>query len=509
MDVTLNSCMKRLAQVVLLSIASAAHAHTPAPESRLEYLSVDEISHRMARNQLSAVALVQHLQRRIEALDKQGPAINAIIELNPDALAIAESLDQERQRGHVRGPLHGIPVLLKDTIDTSDQMQTSAGSLAMIGQPAAQDAFIVQRLRAAGAVILGKTNLSEWANFRDPTIPDGWSSRGGQTKNPHVLSVTPCGSSSGSGAAVAAGFAPLAVGTETAGSIICPASLNGVVGLKPTVGLLSRSGIVPVSRKVDTPGPMARTVREAALMLNAMTGNDDAEALKKPHFLSSVDYTALLLPNSLVGRRIGYPVKFDTSGAAAQSDPQFSQALEVMLAAGATLIPIEFNDPESQTPAEVDRAFSMAIKRQLPDYLATRTGLEIQSLDDLVQYNENNPGAEGYGQTTLSAARNIDFNERTYNELWQKLQRENAAVIDDLLVTHQLDALVLDVGSPGLNVIPMAGYPGIMMPSGVADDGVPTSVLFFGTRWSEAKLLALAYGYEQASNVRLTPGFKP
>ncbi|MBK5356147.1 amidase [Pseudomonas sp. TH41] len=463
----------------------------------------------MERNQLSAAALVRHLLHRVEALDKLGPAINAIIELNPDALAIAEMLDQERQRGHIRGPLHGIPVLLKDNIDTSDQMQTSAGSLAMVGQPAAQDAFIVQQLRTAGAVILGKTNLSEWANFRDPAIPDGWSSRGGQTKNPHVLSESPLGSSSGSGAAVAAGFAPLAVGTESVGSIIAPASVNGVVGLKPTVGLLSRSGIVPVSHKVDTPGPMARTVREVALLLNAMTGNDDAELIKQPHAISGVDYTALLLPNSLVGRRIGYPVKFDTSDEAAQSDPQFSRALEVMQAAGATLIPVEFNDPESQTPESVDQAFSMGIKRHLPDYLATRTGLAIQSLEDLLQYNENAPCAEGFGQTTLSAASNIDFDERTYNELWQTIQRENAAVIDDLVVTHQLDGLVLDVGSPGLNVIPLAGYPGIMMPSGIDDYGLPTSVLFFGTRWSEATLLALAYGYEQASQARRVPAFKP
>lgn len=208
MDVTSKACMTRLASLVLLTVASAALAQTSSAESGLEYLSVDELGKRMERNQLSAVTLVQHLQQRIEQLDKQGPAINAIIELNPEALAIAESLDQERRAGHSRGPLHGIPVLLKDNIDTSDPMQTSAGSLAMVGQPAAQDAYIVRQLRAAGAVILGKTNLSEWANFRDPAIADGWSSRGGQTKNPHVLSETPCGSSSGSGAAVAAGFAP-------------------------------------------------------------------------------------------------------------------------------------------------------------------------------------------------------------------------------------------------------------------------------------------------------------
>ncbi|MGF0240580.1 amidase family protein [Rhodococcus sp. IEGM1300] len=489
---------------VRLEIAVKAQA----TETRIEYLSVDELTRKMSLNQLTAVALVRHLQHRIKRLDKQGPQINAVIELNPDALNIAKALDKERRNGFVRGPLHGIPVLLKDTIDTSDQMQTSAGSLAMIGKPAAQDAFIVQRLRAAGAIILGKTNLSEWAGFRDPNIPDGWSCRGGLTKNPHVLSVTPLGSSSGSAAAVAAGFTPLAVGTETAGSIVAPASINGVVGLKPTVGLLSRKGIVPVSLYVDTPGPMARTVREAALLLNVMIGSDPAQLDEKPLAINGVDYTALMLPDSLIGRRIGFPAKFDENDEAARIDPQFSQALEVMQAAGAMLIPVEFNDPATQTMEAVDRAFSMSIKWELPKYLATRTGLAIQNLEDLKQYNDSFPGVEGYGQSTLAAACDIEFDEQAYNELWQKIQSENAAVIEDVLVTNQLDALLLDVGSPGLNVIPLAGYPSIMMPSGVDDDGVPTSILFFGARWSEATLLALAYGYEQASEARPVPTFK-
>lgn len=459
----------------------------------------------MQRGQLSAEALVHYLQQRIDRLDKNGPMINAIIELNPEALAIARSLDRERERGHVRGPLHGIPLLLKDNIDSSDQMQTSAGSLAMIGQPAARDAFIVQRLRDAGAIILGKTNLSEWANFRDAALPDGWSGRGGQTRSPHLLSETPCGSSSGSASAVAAGFAPLSVGTETAGSIVCPVSLNGVVGLKPTVGLLSRSGIITVTHYLDTPGPMARTVRDAALLLNAMTGNDAAEPVSKPQALDDVDYTVLLRPGSLVGRRLGYPLKFDLSGDAAQSDPQFSQALEVMQAAGATLIPIELNDPQS---AQVDEALSMGIKRHLPEYLARRTGLAIQSLEDLVRFNQHTPGVEGHGQSLLIAANNLVFDPLIYEQLWQTIQRENAAAIDDVLARHQLDAVVMDVGSPGLDVVPLAGYPSIMVPTGADEDGLLTSVLFFGARWSEASLLALAYGYEQASHARPTPAFR-
>ncbi|VVM48899.1 Glutamyl-tRNA(Gln) amidotransferase subunit A [Pseudomonas fluorescens] len=504
MEVTLNGRMKWLARCVLLLIAGTVHAQTPAPESRLEYLSVDQINQQMDGKQLTAVRLVQHLQHRIAALDKQGPMINAIIELNPDALAMAEAMDRERKAGYIRGPLHGIPVLLKDNIDTSDQMQTSAGSLAMVGTPAAQDAFIVQRLRAAGAVILGKTNLSEWANFRDPGLPSGWSGRGGQTKNPHVLSADPCGSSSGSAAAVAAGFAPLAVGTETAGSIICPASLNGVVGIKPTVGLLSRSGIIPVTHKLDTPGPMARTVREAALLLNAMTGTDPADPIKKPQWLDAVDYTALLRPDALVGQRIGYPAKFDRSGAPMLTDPQFSKALELMQAAGATLIPVELNDPLSE---QVEEAFHMGIKHELPRYLATRTGIPAQTLEDLLLLNT--PNAEGHNQDTLIAASKVVFDEQTYNKLWQKIQIENAAGIDNWLSTHQLDALVSDVESPAMNVVPLAGYPGIMVPSGIAEDGVPTSVFFYGPRWSEARLLGLAYGYEQVSQARRVPAFKP
>ncbi|MGE8067818.1 amidase family protein [Pseudomonas sp. NPDC089569] len=505
MDVTLNGCKTWLARIALLSmVTGAAYGQAPMPETRLEYLSVDQINQRMDQGQLSSVALVRHLLQRIERLDKQGPAINAIIELNPDALDIARSLDQERHGGHVRGPLHGIPVLLKDNIDTSDSMQTSAGSLAMVGQPAAQDAFIVQRLRAAGAIILGKTNLDEWANFRDPAIPAGWSGRGGQTKNPHRLSVMPCGSSAGSGAAVAAGFAPLTVGTETSGSIICPASLNGVVGLKPTVGLLSRSGIIPVTQKLDTPGPMTRTVRDAALLLNAMSGSDPADPLRKPSI--EVDYTALLRPDALVGRRIGFPTKFADSAEGLSSDPQFSQALEVMQAIGALLIPVELHDPLS---SRVDEAMWMGIKRDLPRYLATRTALAAPTLEAIVRFNEDTPGDAQYGQGILSVASRIEFDERTYNALWQTIQQENSAVIDDLLNTHRLDALVLDVGSPGLNVVGLAGYPAIMVPSGIDADDVPTSVLFYGPRWSEAKLLAMAYGYEQASQARRVPAFKP
>ncbi|KAB0498951.1 amidase family protein [Pseudomonas vancouverensis] len=502
MDVKLNGCMKRLTgATMLLMVMSMA---TAASETPLEYLNVDEINQQMGRGQLTSVALVQHLLQRIERLDKNGPAINAIIELNPDALLIAQAMDKERKAGHIRGPLHGVPVLLKDNIDTSDQMQTTAGSVAMIGEPAAQDAFIVQRLRSAGAVILGKTNLSEWAAFRDPAIPSGWSGRGGQTKNPHLLNADVCGSSSGSAAAVAAGFAPLSIGTETSGSIICPASMNGVVGVKPTVGLLSRSGLIPVTQKLDTPGPMTRTVRDAALLLNALAGDDPADPIRKPRALTGVDYTALLRTDALVGKRIGYPAKFDHSELPLQDDPQFSQALERMQSAGATLIPVELIDPVSQ---RVEEAFHMGIKRDLPGYLATRTSIPARTLEDLLLLNA--AYGDGHNQDTLLAAGSIDVDEEIYNELWQSIQRENAAAIDRRLATYQLDAIVSDVSSPAMNVVPLAGYPGIMLPSGMDDEGIPTSIFFFGPRWSDARLLALAYGYEQASQERRTPAFKP
>jgi amidase len=473
---------------------------------RLEYLSVDELSQQMACSQLSSVDLVRYLQLRIEALNKKGPELNAILELNPDALAIAEALDQERQQGRTRGPLHGIPVLLKDNIDTGDRMQTSAGSLAMVGQPATQDAFIVQRLRAAGAIILGKTNLSEWANFRDREIPNSWSGRGGLSKNPHVLSESPYGSSSGSAVAVAAGLAPLAVGTETVGSIIAPASVNGVVGFKPTAGLLSRTGIIPITPMIDTPGPMARTVREAALLLNAMTGQDDTDPVRQPRAVPGFDFTQRLRPNALVGKRIGYPARFFTTREAALEAPEFSRALEVMQAAGASLCPVQLIDPHSD---RLEEGLLLGLKRHLSAYLTTRSGIPVQNLDDLVQFNQRSPGAEGYGQALLIKASQIDFDEQTYNEVWQQIKTENAAAINDALVAQGLDAMVMDVGSPGLNVTPLAGYPSVMVPSGIGDDGVPTSVFFFGTRWSDANLLALAYAYEQAADARRIPEFKP
>lgn len=397
-------------------------------------------------------------------------------------------------------------MLLKDNIDTGDRMQTTAGSLAMVGQPAAQDAFIVQKLRAAGAIILGKTNLSEWANFRGNGLPDGWSGRGGQTKNPHLLDGFACGSSTGSAAGVAAGFAPLAVGTETTGSIICPAFANGVVGFKPTVGLLGRTGIIPVTNKLDTPGPMTRTVFDAALLLNAMQGIDPADSASASVPDGEKDYTATLTPDALKGRRIGYPNKFEPGSDASKKDPKFALALETMRAAGAILIPTEIHEPDNG--ARIEQAMFMGFKRELPAYLSSRTGIAIQSVQDLIDFNRNNPGPEGYGQEVIEGLSSIAIDEALYNDLWLSINSENGKAIDDLLAKHNLEALISDIESPAMNIVPLAGYPGIMVPSGIDAEGLPTSVFFYGERWGDARLLALAYSYEQASLAWRTPTFR-
>lgn len=491
----------------LLLTVNLSYADTSGTSAQgLEFASVTQLNEKMARNELTSAGLVQHLLDRISALDQAGPAIKAIIEINPDALSIARTLDSERQSGRIRGPLHGIPVLLKDNLNTDDRMQTTAGSLAMVGQPAAQDAFIVQKLRDAGAIILGKTNLSEWANFRGNGIPDGWSGRGGQTKNPHLLDGFVCGSSSGSAAGVAAGFAPLAVGTETYGSIICPAFANGVVGLKPTVGLLSRTGIIPVTRKLDTPGPMTRTVFDAALLLNAMQGEDSADAVTSTVPNGKTDYTATLTKGALKNRRIGYPKKFQPGSEDLKKDPQFARVLDTMREAGAVLIPTEINDPNDG--ARVEKAMFMGLKGELPVYLASRSGIVAHSVQSLIDFNRENPGSEGYGQEVIEELNNISFDEVAYNDLWLSINRENAKVIDDLLATHNLEALISDIESPAMSVVPLAGYPAIMVPSGVDAEGLPTSVLLYGERWSEARLLAFAYSYEQAAQAWQAPTFR-
>lgn len=508
----MKDCFKKrmtvLAQAILISVTGIAYADDIAATSTavngLEYASVSELTAQMERNELTSVALVKHLQARIEALDKQGPAINAIMELNPQAIEIATALDKEREDGKIRGPLHGIPVLLKDNVDTADTMQTSAGSLAMIGQPAANDAFVVKRLRDAGAVILGKTNMSEWAYVRQMGLPHGWSGRGGQGKNPHVLGGEICGSSSGSAAGVAAGFAPLAIATETNGSITCPASANGVVGVKPTLGLFSRSGIIPITRLQDTPGTMTRTVRDAALMFNALQGVDASDAATGDAPVG-IDYTALLATDALKGKRIGYPVEYTgPNGTVLRPDFQFLMALATLEEQGATLVPLKVRLPN------IDGYFNAlmaGMKHELPEYLASRSGLPIQTLQALIDFNELNPGPEGYGQQMLKEINELDMTHAQATELFAAFTADFKGAIDEQLTEHNLDALVADADGYSQFSAAAAGYPAITLPSGMNGD-LPTSVFFYGPRWSEPKLLALAYSYEQASLERQNPAFK-
>lgn len=475
-----------------------------------EYASVAELTENMDRANFSSVLLVKYLLNRIHALDKNGPVINAIIELNPQALDIAAERDQERRQGTLRGPLHGIPVLIKDNIQTADNMQTSAGSLALVGQPAAQDAFIIQQLREAGAVILGKTNMTELAGFRDPDVPSGWSARGGQTKNPHKLSADPCGSSTGSAAAAAAGFAPLTVGTETNGSIHCPSFMNGVVGLKPSLGLLSRTGMIVVSRNQDTPGPITRTVRDAALLLNAMTGNDSTDTVQRTHAGVPTDYTALLNTAELNGKRIGYPSRYAPGNSETDLDLNFLQALVIMANAGATLIPVEEPSYENSNYMERYQEFLfMDLNREAPGWFSSRQQMPVNSMEAFINFNQHTPGVPEYGQSSVLSFMNTPYNETQYNELWTLLNTRSRQAIDSVLSEHALDALIDSSEGFASTIVPVAGYPGITVPSGIDDHGTLKGLYFYGPRWSEANLLGLAYSYEQATQARLNPAFAP
>lgn len=488
------------AMVILLVAPNIAFA-----TNALEYASADELGKMMSRNELSAVSLVEHLSARIATLDKQGPSLNAIIELNPDAIEIAAVLDKERASGQIRGPLHGIPVLLKDNIDTADKMQTSAGSLAMVGQPAANDAFIVKQLREAGAIVLGKTNMSEWANVRDMTLPHGWSGRGGQSKNPHVLSAGVCGSSAGSAVAVAAGFAPLTIGTETNGSITCPATANGVVGVKPTLGLFSRSGIVPITRLQDTPGTLTRTVMDAALMFNALQGADAADAATSDA-PDGIDYTGLLAKDALNGKRIGYPIAYaGTNGVPLTHSGEFLKAMITLQEQGATLVPLTIRMPDMDGYFD---ALMSGVKHELPQYLVSRTGVAVESLQALIDFNRTNPGHEGYGQTMLEAIQASTTTAQEAAAIIETLRASFQEAIDEQLREYNLDALVSEDDGYSQFSAAVAGYPAITLPSGMKDDGMPTSVFFFGTRWSEPQLLAMAYSYEQESAELKHPAFK-
>ena len=493
----------------------------------LDEITISQLADGMSSGKYSARAIAEKYLARIEAIDRQGPALNSVIEINPDAFEIAEKLDAERKAKGARGPLHGIPILLKDNLDTADKMMTTAGSLALVGSRPSKDSFVVQRLRSAGAVILGKTNLSEWANIRSTHSTSGWSGRGGQTKNPYALDRNPCGSSSGSGAAVSANLCVVAIGTETDGSIVCPANANGVVGIKPTVGLTSRTGIIPISHTQDGAGPLARTVRDAAIVLGAMTGIDGEDAASSSSQGKDLnDYTKFLDPKGLNGARIGVVRKY--FGFSDSVDRLMDGSLSVLKSQGAVLV-----DPvEIETLGKFDESeftvFLYELKANLNKYLE-RLGpsAPVKNLKEVIAFNEKNRDKEMpfFGQDIfVHSEEKGPLSEKEYVDALAKnrlLARTEG--IDAVMDKHKLDALVAPTGSPAWptdlvngdhsgggssNAAAVAGYPNINVPAGNLW-GLPVGLSFFGRAWSEPTLIRLAYAFEQATKARITPKFLP
>ena len=487
--------------------------------------SISEYQEKMTSGELTARQLAELFLERIDSIDRNGPRLNSVLETNPDALTIASTLDEERRAGKVRSPLHGIPILLKDNIDTHDRMQTTAGSLAMEGNIASRDAFIVKQLRKAGAVILGKTNLSEWANFRGKKSISGWSSRGGLTHNPYALDRSACGSSSGSGAAVAANLSAAAVGTETDGSIICPAQTNGIVGIKPTLGLLSRSGIIPIAHSQDTPGPMARTVADAAILLGAMTGVDAQDSATKAsakHRLS--DYTKFLDVNGLKGVRIG--VARNMAGSDTRIIKIFEACIDVMKQLGAIIIdPANVQNFNKFGKTETD-VLHYEFKTDLNKYLA-KANARVKSMADVIKFNEENKERvlQYFGQEhMLIAQEKAGLRDKKYREALAKnlfLTRKNG--IDATMTKYKLDAIIVPSGGPSWMIdlvngdainwdmestspAAVAGYPHITVPAGYIL-GLPVGISFFAKAWQESMLIKLAYAFEQATKIRKPPEF--
>jgi amidase len=499
------------------------------PSFALEELTIDDLQSRMRSGAETSASLVRQYLARIDAIDQRGPAINCVIELNPDAASIAAQLDTERKSGKLRGPLHGIPVLIKDNIDTADRMHTTAGSLALAENVAARDSFVAERLRAAGAVILGKTNLSEWANFRSTHSSSGWSGRGGQTHNPYALDRTPSGSSSGSGSAVAANCCTVAIGTETDGSVTSPAAAAGLVGIKPTVGLVSRAGIIPIAHNQDTAGPMGRTVRDAAILLGALTGADSRDpmtAASAGH--ARTDYTSGLDRDGLRGARIGVARKRFT-GYHVETDRLLTAALDLMKQHGATIVDPADIETAGQADDSEFEVLLYEFKADLNAYLrALSPKVAVHSLADVIAFNAKNAGTElrYFAQEIMEQAQaKGPLTEKKYVDALAKNHRlMRARGIDATLAKHKLDAIVaptqapaalIDLvnGDPGglasfTSPAAVAGYPHITVPMGFAR-GLPVGLSFVGTAWSEPTLLKLAYAFEQAAPARRKPTFAP
>jgi len=524
-----NTLFGGVALATVTSVSESADgAHTQGPAAfELDELTLDELQKGMASGRYNAMTVTRKYLDRIAEIDKHGPGINSIIELNPDALAIAAELDRERQAGRVRGSLHGIPVLIKDNIDTHDRMTTTAGSLALGGSIPPQDSFVAKKLRDAGAVIIGKTNLSEWANFRSTHSSSGWSGRGGQTKNPYVLDRNPCGSSSGTGVAIAANLAAVGVGTETDGSVVCPSNANSLVGIKPTLGLISRAGIVPIAHSQDTAGPMCRTVTDAAILLGALSGVDPRDdATKASAGKSLVDYTKSLDANGLKGARIGVHRKgFGFNDAV---DKLMNDCIDIIKRRGATVIdPADIPTAGKFDDSEME-VLLYEFKADLNEYLRSLgPRAPVKSLKEIIDFNEQYRDREmpWFGQDIMTKAQaKGPLTEKAYRDALAKNHRLSRKEGIDLVIDkHKLDALIAPTGGPAWTTdwvngdhftggysttSAVAGYPHITVPAGYVF-GLPVGLSFFGRAWSEATLIKFAFAFEQATRARRAPQFLP
>ncbi|MBS1509245.1 MAG: amidase [Bacteroidetes bacterium] len=502
---------------------SGEHNGDSKDDFALNEITIASLQDKMQSGEYTSRAITQLYLDRIQQIDKAGPKLNAVIEINPDALSIADAMDKERKAGKIRGPLHGIPVLIKDNIDTADKMQTTAGALALEGNIAKRDAFIVDKLRISGAVLLGKTNLSEWANFRSTSSCSGWSSRGGQTKSPYILDHNPCGSSSGSGVAVAANLCAVAIGTETDGSITCPASVNGVVGIKPTVGLLSRSGIIPISSTQDTAGPLARTVTDAAILLGALTGVDTADPVTaNSSGKAQADYTSFLKADGLKGKNIGIDRKRKSTNQ--HLEQLLDDSIALLKQQGANIIEVDYLHAINELGKYETEILQCEFKDGVNKYLANGN-ISIKTLKDVIAYNiANEEKAMPYfkQEQLENCEKKNGLNEPAYKDALLKGRDAARKIIDDVIAKNKLDAIAGITMGPACSIdvmygdrwgedfltqpAAMTGYPHISVPCGMANR-LPVGLSFFGAAYTEPQLLAAAYCYEQASKKRVVPGF--
>ncbi len=516
-----------LLSIIVLPACNRSGVKQPAEDAAFmfEEFTIMQLQQGYAKGDFTVTDVVQAYLDRIDAIDDAGPTLNAVIQVNPDAMAIAAQLDAELSEGKKRGPMHGVPVLLKDNIDTHDQMETTAGSRALSGSHPPQDSYVAQKLREAGAVIIGKANLSEWANFRGNLSSSGWSGVGGQTKNPYILDRNPCGSSSGSGVAVSANLCMIAIGTETNGSIVCPATANGIVGIKPTVGLLSRSGIIPISFTQDTPGPMARSVSDAAIALGVMTGIDPSDsktAASEGKYLT--DYTPYLKEDGLKGKRIGWYTS--ARGQHFKVDTLMQKAADYIRSQGAEVIEIDniYSREVSSLSFEV---LLYEFRDGLNKYFASLgEAAPVKSVEELIEFNRSDSIELRYydQELLLEAQKKGSVDSKEFAEILNKMNRlVREEGIDKVMGENDLDAFMAPTGSPAWKTdlingdafvisssspAAISGYPNITVPMGFID-GLPVGISFFGKAWSEPQLIEIAFAYESGTRYRKAPEFKP